>query len=42
MEKGTAKNLIELAVSIGHVLGEMFLCINRIYDEDIKKNSINQ
>ncbi len=36
MEKGTAKKIIELAVSIDHILGDMFLCVNQIHDEDTK------
>lgn len=36
MEKDTAKQLIDLSVSIDRILGEMFSCIDQIYDEDTK------
>jgi len=41
MEKDTAKQLIDLSVSIDRILGEMFSFIDQIYDEDTK-NEFNK
>ncbi|MGV1943417.1 hypothetical protein ACQZ5D_23310 [Agrobacterium sp. 22-211-1] len=38
MERDVAKSLIDLAVSIDPILGEMFLCIEKISDENTKIN----